>query len=120
MNVSKEQSIRNIGIYFLVFGFICACIFFSRFGPVVPLCVILICAPRLMYNSKIWASALLMICSVLTTLALLFSDGFLVLLSHEDGRQIDVSGVIIIGVLTVIALLSCYLCFNLSKLLFKK
>ena len=119
MNVSKEQSIRNIGIYFLVFGFICACVFFSRFGPVVPLCVILMCAPRLMYNSKMWASALLMICSVLTTLTLMFSDGFLILLSHEEG-QIDVSSVIFNGVLTVIALLSCYLCFNLFKLLFKK
>lgn len=117
----KEKSIRRIGTYFLVLGFICAFLapmYFSGFGIVVPICVILMCAPRLIYNNKKWSSVLLMIGAILTTLALLYFDAMLILLSRAFG-QMDVSGAIIIGVITAIALLNCYLCYRLFKLLFK-
>ena len=117
-----EKSIRSIGTYFLVLGFICACLapmYFSGLGIVVPICVVLMCAPRLMYNIKKWASVLLMISAILTTLALLCFDGILILFSGAFGPM-DVTGAIIIGVITVIVLLSGYLCFKLYKLLFKR
>ena len=115
-----EKSIRNIGIYFLVLGFICAYLTRAKislsYGALVgPICVILMCAPRLICNKR-WASVLLIISAILTTLALLCFDGILILLSGAFGPM-DVSGVIIIGIITVIVLLSGYLCFKLFKLL---
>lgn len=76
------------------------------------------CSPRLIYQNKKRASVLLMISAILTTLALLGFDGLIILLSRAFG-QMDVSGAIIIGIITVIALLSCFLCYRLFKLLFK-
>ena len=117
-----EKSIRCIGIYFLVLGFICSCMaqlnFFSYSRIVGPICVVLMCSPRLIYPKKKWSSVLLMISAILTTLALLFFDGLLIMLSGAFGPM-DVSGAIILGVITVIGLLSCYLCYRLYKLLFK-
>ena len=117
-----EKSIRCIGIYFLVLGFICSCMaqlsFFSYSRIVGPICVVLMCSPRLIYPKKKWSSVLLMISAILTTLALLFFDGLLIMLSGAFGSM-DVSGAIILVVITVIMLLSCYLCNRLIKLLFK-
>ena len=117
-----EKSIRCIGIYFLVLGFICSCMaqlnFFSYSRIVGPICVVLMCSPRLIYPKKKWSSVLLMISATLTTLALLFFDGLLIMLSGAFGSM-DVSGAIILVVITVIMLLSCYLCNRLIKLLFK-
>ena len=117
-----EKSIRRIGTYFLVLGFICACMaqlnFFSYSRIVGPICVVLMCSPRLIYQNKKWSSVLLMISAILTTLALLFFDGLLIMLSGAFGPM-DVSGAIILVVITVIMLLSCYLCNRLIKLLFK-
>ena len=76
------------------------------------------CSPRLIYPKKKWSSVLLMISAILTTLALLFFDGLLIMLSGAFGPM-DVSGAIILGVITVIMLLSCYLCNRLIKLLFE-
>lgn len=121
MTESKEKSIRNIGTYFLVLGFICACLapmYFSGLGIVVPICVVLMCAPRLIYNNKTWASVLLMTSAILTTLTLLYFDVMLILLSRAFS-QTDISGIVIMGIITVIALLSCYLCYRLFKLLIK-
>ena len=118
----NEKSIRCIGIYFLVLGFICSCMaqlnFFSYSRIVGPICVVLMCSPRLIYQNKKWASVLLMISAILTTLSLLFFDGLLIMLSGAFGPM-DVSGAIILVVITVIMLLSCYLCNRLIKLLFK-
>ena len=115
-----EKSIRNLGTYFLVMGFICACLppMYSGFRIVVTLCVILMCAPRLMYNIKKWASVLLMISAILTTLALLYIDGVLILLTRSFG-QMDFLSAIILSIITVTALLNFYLCYKLYKLLFK-
>ena len=121
MNASKEKSIRNLGTYFLVLGFICACLVAptnTGLRIVVPLCVILMCAPRLMYNIKKWASVLLMISAILTTLALLYIDGVLILLTRSFG-QMDFLSAIILSIITVTALLNFYLCYKLYKLLFK-
>ena len=122
MNASKEKSIRNLGTYFLVLGFTCACLvptYYSGFRIVVPICIILMCAPRLMYNYKKWASVLLMTGAILTTLALLYFDWMLILISLSNAfGPMDVSGAIILSVITFIALLSCYLCYRLFKLLF--
>ena len=123
----NEIIIRCIGIYFLVLGFICSCMvqlnFFSYSRIVGPICVVLMCSPRLIYPKKKWSSVLLMISAILTTLALLFFDGLLIMLSGAmlSGAfgPMDVSGAIILGVITVIGLLSCYLCYRLFKLLFK-
>ena len=115
-----EKSIQNIGIYFLVLGFICSClspIYFSYGNIVCSICVVLMCSPRLIYQNKKWASVLLMISAILTTLALLCFDAILIVLSVAFG--LDVSGAIILGVITVIALLNCYLCYRLCGLLFK-
>ncbi len=116
-----EKSIRSIGIYFLVLGLICAFlapIYFSPLGIVGHTCIILMCLPRLIDKNKKWASVLLMIGAILTTLALLCYYGLLILFACAFGAM-DVLGVTIIGVVTVIALLSCYLCYRLYKLLFK-
>ena len=115
-----EKSIRNLGTYFLVMGFICACLppMYSGFRIVVTLCVILMCAPRLMYNIKKWASVLLMISAILTTLALPCIDGLLIMLSGTFD-QMDFLSAIILGIITVTALLNCYLCYRLFNLLFQ-
>ena len=123
MMEKTEKSIRRIGTYFLVLGFICAFLtpvyFSSSYGPIVgPICVILMCSPRLIYPNKKWASVLLMISAILTTLALLCFDGLFIMLSGAFGPM-DVSGAIILGIITVLALLSCYLCYRLCELLFK-
>lgn len=119
----NEKSIRRIGTYFLVLGFICAFLVQKNFSPpygniVCSICVVLMCSPRLIYQNKKWASVLLMISAILTTLALLFFDGLLIMLSGAFGPM-DVSGAIILVVITVIMLLSCYLCNRLIKLLFE-
>jgi hypothetical protein len=75
------------------------------------------CSPRLIYQNKKWASVLLMISAILTTLALLCFDAISFIISVAFG--LDVSGAIILGVITVIAHLNCYLCYRLFKLLFK-
>ena len=123
MMEKNEKSIRRIGTYFLVLGFICAFLVQKNFSPpygniVCSICVVLMCSPRLIYQNKKWASVLLMISAILTTLALLFFDGLLIMLSGAFGSM-DVSGAIILVVITVIMLLSCYLCNRLIKLLFK-
>ena len=76
------------------------------------------CSPRLIYQNKKWASVLLMISAILTTLALLCFDAILIVFSGAFGPM-DVSGAIYIGIITVIALLNCYLCHRLCGLLFK-
>ncbi len=121
MMEKTEKSIRIIGIYFLVLGFICAYLFpiyISRLGMVGHICIILMCLPRLIDKNKKWASVLLMIGAILTTLVLLCFDAILIVFSGAFGPM-DVSGAIIIGVITVIALLNCYLCHRLITLLFK-
>ena len=120
MMEKTEKSIQNIGIYFLVLGIICSCLLPMYFSIriVGPICVVLMCSPRLIYQKKKWASVLLMISAILTTLALLCLDGLSIMLSGAFGPM-DVSGAIIVGVITVIALLSCYLCNRLLKLLFE-
>ncbi len=118
----NEIIIRRIGTYFLVIGFICSCLVvpinFSILRLVGLICIILMCSPRLIYQNKKWASVLLMISAILTTLALLCFDGLFIMLSGAFGPM-DVSGAIILGVTTVLALLSCYLCYRLCELLFK-
>ena len=123
MMEKNEKSIRRIGTYFLVLGFICAFLVQKNFSPpygniVCSICVVLMCSPRLIYQNKKWASVLLMISAILTTLALLFFDGLLIMLSGAFGPM-DVSGAIILVVITVLMLLSCYLCNRLIKLLFE-
>ena len=122
MMEKTEKSIRSIGIYFLVLGFIWSCLvqlnYISYTRIVGPICVVLMCSPRLIYPNKKWASVLLMISAILTTLALLCFDAILILFSGAFG-PLDVSGAIFIGVITVIMLLSCYLCYRLCGLLFK-
>ena len=115
MNASKEKNTRRIGTYFLVLGLICACLapmYFSGFGIVVPFCVILICTPRLFCDKK-WASVLLMISAILTTLALLNFDGLAILLT------LTIKQMFFTIFVTVFVLLNCYLCYRLYKLLFK-
>ena len=122
MMEKTEKSIRSIGIYFLVLGFIWSCLvqlnYISYTRIVGPIFVVLMCSPRLIYQNKKWASVLLMISAILTTLALLCFDAILILFSGAFG-PLDVSGAIFIGVITVIMLLSCYLCYRLCGLLFK-
>ena len=122
MKASKEKSIRRIGTYFLVLGFICSFLVQKNFSPlygniVCSICVVLMCSPRLIYQNKKWASVLLMISAILTTLALLCFDAISFIISVAFG--LDVSGAIILGVITVIAHLNCYLCHRLITLLFK-
>ena len=123
MMEKNEKIIRRIGTYFLVLGFICSFLVQKNFSPlygniVCSICVVLMCSPRLIYQNKKWASVLLMISAILTTLALLCFDAILIVFSGAFGPM-DVSGAIIVGVITVIALLSCYLCYRLCGLLFK-
>ena len=123
MMEKTEKSIRCIGTYFLVLGFICAFLVQKNFSPpygniVCSICVVLMCSPRLIYQNKKWASVLLMISAILTTLALLCFDAILIVFSGAFGPM-DVSGAIFIGIITVIALLNCYLCHRLITLLFK-
>ena len=118
----NEIIIRCIGTYFLVLGFICSFLVQKNFSPlygniVCSICVVLMCSPRLIYQNKKWASVLLMISAILTTLALLCFDAISFIISVAFG--LDVSGAIIFGVITVIMLLSCYLCYRLCGLLFK-
>ncbi len=66
-----EKSIRRIGIYFLVLGVISALYGIAfQTGIVIPICIILMCIPRLVYNKK-WAGVSLMISSILMTVELL-------------------------------------------------
>ena len=116
-----EKSIRSIGIYFVVLGFIRALLeplYFPILGTVGPICVILMCLPRLMGKNKQWASVSLMIGAVLSALALLCFDVLLTLGSYILD-QMDVTAVVILSIITVVMLLSCYLCYRLFKLLFK-
>ena len=116
-----EKSIQNIGRYFLVIGIICSClapIYISSGSIMCAIIVVLMCSPRLIYQNKKWASVLLMISAILTTLALLCFDGVLILFSGAFG-PIDVLGVIFVCVIAVIVILNCYLCYRLFKLLFK-
>ncbi len=123
MKASNEKSILRIGIYFLVLGFICALLapmFYSttyNSSIVCPVCVILMCAPRLFYNSKTWTSVLLLICCILTSLVLLHFYVILILLSGLELTH--ASDYICMAVLTAIVLLNFYLCYRLYKLLFK-
>ena len=101
MNAAKEKSIRRIGTYFLVLGVISALYGIAfHTGIVIPICIILMCIPRLICDKK-WAVVSLMISSILMTIALFYFE------------------IIIDGILIVIALLNCYLCYRLFKLLFK-
>ena len=123
MMEKNEKIIRRIGTYFLVLGFICSFLVQKNFSPlygniVCSICVVLMCSPRLIYQNKKWASVLLMISAILTTLALLCFDAILIVFSGAFGPM-DVSGAIILVVITVIMLLSCYLCNRLIKLLFE-
>lgn len=116
-----ERSIQNIGIYFLVLGFICSCLaptYFSILGIVGPICIILMCLPRLMGKNKKWASVLLMAGAILIALALLCVDVLLIIGTYLLD-QMDVTAVVILCIITAIALLNCYLCYRLNKLLFK-
>ena len=121
MNASKDKSILRIGLYFMLLGVICSCfipLFLSNpFTDVgldlaLPFCVILICTPRLFCDKK-WASVLLMISAILTTLALLYFDGLAILLTLTFKQMFFTIFV------TAIVLLNCYLCYRLFKLLFK-
>lgn len=115
----NEIIIRCIGIYFLVLGFICALqipMFFdiSDKGSIVyAICVILMCAPRLFFKNKKWASVLLMISCILTSLALLHFNALAIFLTLTLKQMIFTIFV------TAIVLLHCYLCYRLFKLLFK-
>ena len=119
MKASNEIIIRCIGIYFLVLGFICALLapmFYSttyNSSIVCPVCVILMCVPRLFYNSKKWASVLLLICCILTSFALLHFDALAIFLTLTFKQMIFTLFV------TAIVLLNFYLCYRLYKLLFK-
>jgi len=115
----NEKIIRCIGTYFLVLGFICALqipMFFdiSDKGSIVyAICVILMCAPRLFFKNKKWASVLLMISCILTSLALLHFNALAIFLTLTLKQMIFTIFV------TAIVLLHCYLCYRLYKLLFK-
>ena len=115
----NEIIIRCIGIYFLVLGFICALqipMFFdiSDKGSIVyAICVILMCAPRLFFKNKKWASVLIMISCILTSLALLHFNALAIFLTLTLKQMIFTIFV------TAIVLLHCYLCYRLFKLLFK-
>ena len=115
----NEIIIRCIGIYFLVLGFICvllAPMFYSttyNSSIVCPVCVILMCAPRLFYKNKKWASVLLLICCILTSFALLHFDALAIFLTLTFKQMIFTLFV------TAIVLLNFYLCYRLYKLLFK-
>lgn len=115
----NEIIIRCIGTYFLVLGFFCALqvpMFFeiSDKGSIIyAICVILMCAPRLFDKNKKWASVLLMISCILTSLALLHFNALAIFLTLTLKQMIFTIFV------TAIVLLHCYLCYRLFKLLFK-
>ena len=72
MNAAKEKSIRRIGTYFLVLGVISALYGIAfHTGIVIPICIILMCIPKLICDKK-WAVVSLMISSILMTLALFY------------------------------------------------
>ena len=111
----------------MVLGILCSCLIpiylsnpfeDSGLDLAVPFFVILICAPRLFYD-KIWASLLLMTCAILTTLWLLYFTGVAVLQTIANLDVFDGFIFSFLIIVTVIALLSCYLCYCLFKLLFK-
>ena len=131
----NEKNILRIGLYFMVLGILCSCLIpiylsnpfeDSGLDLAVPFFVILICAPRLFYvcaprlfYDKIWASLLLMTCAILTTFWLLY---FTVAAFLQTVANLDVFDGFIFSfliIVTFIALLSCYLCYRLFKLLFK-
>ena len=115
----NEKSIRCIGTYFLVLGFICALqipMFFeiSDKGSIAcQICVILMCVPRLFYKNKKWASVLLLICCILTSFALLHFDALAIFLT------LTFKQIIFTLFVTAIVLLNFFLCYRLYKLLFK-
>lgn len=119
MTESKEKSIRNIGTYFLVIGVMSALygIAFDT-GIIIPICIILMCIPRSICDKK-WAGVSLMISSILMTFALFYFIDIPFLLSEEYTVDVQLDDIIIDGILIVIALLNCYLCYRLFKLLFK-
>ena len=114
-----EKSIRRIELYFLVIGVISALygIAFDT-GIIIPICIILMCIPR-MISAKKWAGVSLMISSILMTLALFYFLDIPFMLSEEYTVDVQLDDIIIDGILIVIALLNCYLCYRLFKLLFK-
>ena len=123
----NEKSILRFGLYFMVLGILCSCLIpiylsnpfeDSGLDLAVPFFVILICAPRLFYD-KIWASLLLMTCAILTTLWLLYFTRAAVLQTIANLDVFDGFIFSFLIIVTVIALLSCYLCYRLFKLLFK-
>ena len=117
----KEKSISRIGTYFLVLGVFCASMvpmYFSILSFVGPICIILMCSPRLIYKNNKWSSVLLMIGAILATLALLFFDALLIILSQTSGQR-NVGGYIICAFITALVLLNFYMSFRLYKLLFK-
>ena len=114
-----EIIIRRIGTYFLVLGGISALYGIAfHTGIVIPICIILMCIPRLICDKK-WAGVSLMISSILMTLALFYFLDIPFLLSEEYTMDVQLDEIIIDGILIVIALLNCYLCYRLYKLLFK-
>ena len=123
----NEKNILRIGLYFMVLGILCSCLIpiylsnpfeDSGLDLAVPFFVILICAPRLFYD-KIWASLLLMTCAILTTLWLLYFTCVAVLQTIANLDVFDGFIFSFLIIVTFIALLSCYLCYRLFKLLFK-
>ena len=116
---TNEKSIRRIGIYFLILGVISALYGIAfQTGIVIPICIILMCIPRLVCDKK-WAGVLLMISSIMMTLALFYFLDIPFLLSEEYTMDVQLDEIIIDGFLIVIALLSCYLSYRLFRLLFK-
>ena len=84
-----EKSIRRIGIYFLVLGVISALYGIAfQTGIVIPICIILMCIPRLVYNKK-WAGVSLMISSILMTLALFYFLDIPFLLSEDSHSVVE-------------------------------
>ena len=115
----NEKSIHRIGTYFLVLGVISALYGIAfHTGIVIPICIILMCVPRMICDKK-WAGFTLMIAVVLMTLALFYFLDIPFLLSEEYAMDVKLDEIIIDGILIVIALLNCYLCYRLYKLLFK-
>ena len=88
MNAAKEKSIRRIGTYFLVLGVISALYGIAfHTGIVIPICIILMCIPRLICDKK-WAVVSLMISSILMSIALFYFLDIPFLLSEEyDGCE---------------------------------
>ena len=80
----NEIIIRRIGTYFLVLGGVSALYGIAfQTGIVIPICIILMCIPRLVCNKK-WAGVSLMISSILMTLALFYFLDIPFLLSEDE------------------------------------